>query len=267
MNTLNLITGILFFIISYLIGSLSFARIFLFFKKSKTRIEDLKLSIPDSEDKSKDVFGAGAGSASMILGTKYGIIIGILDILKALIPILIVNFYFPNNYYHLIISLGVLIGHNWPIYFKFKGGRGISVIFGSFFAIDMLGAIVTTILGLLFGMIVVENPLLGYSGWLYLMVPWLFFRTFDWIFIFYSISVLLIFLIATTPEIRAYLIHLKENNLDQYNKKKMNSSTQWRSIQKIQDFINKLGVFKYPAKIIVLIIIVYIFYLFSKFNS
>jgi multisubunit Na+/H+ antiporter MnhB subunit len=69
------------------------------------------------------------------------------------------------------------------------------------------------------------------------------------------------------PEIRAFLIHKKENNLKHYNEKKMNSSAQWRSIQKIQDFIDKLNFFKYLAKIIVLIIIVYIFYLFSKFNS
>ncbi len=132
--------------------------------------------------------------------------------------------------------------------FQFKGGRGISVIFGGFLAIDLLGAGITTILGLLFGMIVVGDPLLGYSGWLWLMVPWLFLRSFDWVFLFYSILVLLIFLIATIPEIRAFLIHKKENNLKQYNEEKMNSSAQWRSIQKIQDYIDKLGFFKYPAK-------------------
>ena len=265
---MDYVISLFIFIGSYLIGSLSFARIFLFFKKTNKKIEDLEINIKNSEDNSKNVFGAGAGSASMILGTKYGIIIGILDILKALVPIfLILHFYFPNEYYHLIFSLGVLIGHNWPIYFRFKGGRGISVIFGGFLAIDLFGAGVTTILGLLFGMIVVGYPLLGYSGWLWLMVPWLFLRTFDWVFLVYSILVLLIFLIATIPEIRAFLIHKKENNLKQYNEEKMNSSAQWRSIQKIQDFIDKLGFFKYPAKLIVLIIIVYIFYLFSKFNS
>ena len=128
---MDYLISLVIFIGSYLIGSLSFARIFLFFKKSNKKIEDLEINIKNSEDNSKNVFGAGAGSASMILGTKYGIIIGILDILKALVPIfLILHFYFPNEYYHLIFSLGVLIGHNWPIYFRFKGGRGISVIFG-----------------------------------------------------------------------------------------------------------------------------------------
>ncbi len=265
---MDYVISLFIFIGSYLIGSLSFARIFLYFKKANKKIEDLEINIKDSEDTSKDVFGAGAGSASMILGTKYGIIIGISDILKALVPtFLIMHFYFPDEYYHLIFSLGVLIGHNWPIYFRFKGGRGISVIFGGFLVIDLIGAVVTTFLGLLFGMIVVNDPLLGYSLWIWLMIPWLFLRTFDWIFLFYSILVLLIFLIATIPEIRAYLIHKKENNLKQYYKKKMNSSAQWRSIQKIQNFIDKLGFIKYLTKIILLLIIVYIFYLFSIFNS
>ena len=52
------------------------------------------------------------------------------------------------------------------------------------------------------------------------MIPWLFFRSFDLVFLLYSVFTLLIFLIATLPEIRAYSIHVKEKNLELYNKEK-----------------------------------------------
>jgi len=165
---------------------------------------DVKSSV--SKETAKGIFGAGADSASIILGTKYGIVVGVLDTIKAFVPMLLIAYViFPLEYYHLLFSLAALVGHNWPIYFRFRGGRGFSAIFGSFLAVDWLGAFSTTIIGVLLGMVVFENLMIAFSGWLWLMTPWLFVRSSDCVFLLYSASLIVIFLLAAAPEIKEFL--------------------------------------------------------------
>jgi glycerol-3-phosphate acyltransferase PlsY len=252
--------------IGYLIGSLSFARIFLRLLRSEETIEDLGIDLAGSKETSKGVFGAGADSASIILGAKYGIVIGILDVMKVFAPMLLINYVFcPLENCHLLFSFAALIGHNWPLYFKFRGGRGFSVIFGSFLAIDWLGAFLTTILGMLLGIVVFEDLILAYSGWLWLMTPWLFVRSSDFAILLYSVSLTILFLLAAIPEIKEFLSHSHRGNLDSYNRERYNSSARWRGMKKMQDTIARLGRFKYGAKILALILVGVIFFLASNF--
>lgn len=78
----------------------------------------------------------GTTNALRTMGAKGGIITFAGDLLKAFIPTLLVRFVFcPHMEYGgdltylltLVIGLGVVIGHNFPFYLKFKGGKGIAV--------------------------------------------------------------------------------------------------------------------------------------------
>ena len=63
-----------------------------------------------------------------------------LDITKAVIPILYIKFYFHESVY--LASLAVFIGHVFPIWLKFKGGKGVAVYVGILFSINyVLGLI------------------------------------------------------------------------------------------------------------------------------
>ncbi|MDO4938793.1 MAG: glycerol-3-phosphate 1-O-acyltransferase PlsY [Lachnospiraceae bacterium] len=76
----------------------------------------------------------GATNVLRVMGTKLGLIVFILDVLKALVPCLIVRLIFKNDVnsdlYVLYMGAGVVLGHCFPVQFGFKGGKGISSAIG-----------------------------------------------------------------------------------------------------------------------------------------
>ena len=59
-----------------------------------------------------------------------------LDILKAIIPILLINFYFPE--YIFVSSLSVFLGHIFPVWLRFKGGKGVATYVGILFCLNKI---------------------------------------------------------------------------------------------------------------------------------
>lgn len=74
----------------------------------------------------------GATNALRALGKKGGAIVFVGDILKALIASIIGNALcgFEGK---LIAAVFVIIGHVWPVFFQFKGGKGVSCVCGAIF--------------------------------------------------------------------------------------------------------------------------------------
>lgn len=85
----------------------------------------------------------GMTNALRTLGPKAGIMTFAGDYLKAVIPILLVRFViFPDaeniQLLALYCGLGTVLGHNFPVWLKFKGGKGISATAGVISAVDPL---------------------------------------------------------------------------------------------------------------------------------
>ena len=96
----------------------------------------------------KDIRKIGSGNigATNVLrtGNKVtGYATLILDILKAVMPVLFVKIYY--NEYLYISSLCVFLGHVFPIWLKFKGGKGVATYIGILCCINLY-------LGLIFGL-------------------------------------------------------------------------------------------------------------------
>ena len=73
----------------------------------------------------------------------------ILDIAKAIIPVIFVKINYPDLIY--IASLSAFLGHVFPIWLKFKGGKGVATYVGILFSIDlMLGVIFAASWGIVF---------------------------------------------------------------------------------------------------------------------
>ena len=84
---------------------------------------------------------AGTTNAFRTLGKKAGIITLIGDMLKAILVVLLIRFviYKDIDYVkllELICGFGCVLGHNFPVWLKFHGGKGIAVTAGVFIAID-----------------------------------------------------------------------------------------------------------------------------------
>lgn len=85
---------------------------------------------------------AGASNIVTVFGWKMGIAVALLDILKAFISILIIKYLFKitfleNNMINIYFNgLGVILGHNYPFFMGFKGGKGTASTLGMLFGID-----------------------------------------------------------------------------------------------------------------------------------
>jgi glycerol-3-phosphate acyltransferase PlsY len=187
-------------IVGYLFGSISFARVINRIVAPEQEITGMELDTGSTEK--MWVEAVSGTSISMKLGAKYGGITAVLDILKVAIPTLAFKLGYRDGSYFLATAAMGLIGHNWPLYHRFKGGRGLSAIYGGFLVIDWIGSLVTSFAGMFLGIVVLRNVLVSYLAGLWLMIPWVWFRTRDLAHLIYVVFVNVIFVVAMIPEIR-----------------------------------------------------------------
>jgi acyl phosphate:glycerol-3-phosphate acyltransferase len=191
-------------VVSYFLGAISFSRLITRLLAPDLDLEDVRLPNPDGTEGER-LLTVGATTAAIKLGPRVGCAIGLLDILKAFLPTLVFRILFPDQYYYLVASLFAVIGHNWPVYYRFRGGGGMSPTLGGFLAVDWIGTLVANVLGMLFGFAVLRDVFFAYVGWTWFMIPWLWVRTGNPVFALYALAVNLMFLLALLPELRRYL--------------------------------------------------------------
>ncbi|MFN2216207.1 MAG: glycerol-3-phosphate acyltransferase [Anaerolineales bacterium] len=220
-------------ITTYLIGSISFARIVtkLWSGKDVTEFEIPVLGT----DESYKVLSIGANSVSSVLGPKAGMAVGILDILKIFLPTLIFKLLFPETpLYAMAAAVGGVMGHVWPLYYKFHGGSGFSAIMGGLLVIDPLAVIVTPIAGFILGMFIFRNLIVVSLSWLWLLIPWFWWRTSgDPTYIVYSIVINVIFILAMYPEIKVGMKYKKEGKTMEYGIGSLSSNPMGRGMLKM----------------------------------
>jgi glycerol-3-phosphate acyltransferase PlsY len=196
----------------YLIGSISSARIITaMFSPHAAVPKETTLGIEGSEKKL--IFTSiSATSVSANIGAKGGFLTFVMDTLKIFFPVMLLKHYFPGQYYFLIAATTGVAGHIWPIYHRFRGGRGISSIYGGVFAIDWLGVPVASLGGLFVGLVVLRDLYFTYMAGLWLLIPWLWFRTHDLYVILYMSVVNILFTVSALPETRQWFRLKKEDH-------------------------------------------------------
>ena len=107
----------IFLLISYLLGSINFAIII-----SKYKGIDIK----------KEGSGnPGSSNALRVLGKRYAVLVLIGDMLKGFTCVAL-GMYFFESTNPFIFGLGSVFGHCFPVYYKFRGGKGVATFLGSY---------------------------------------------------------------------------------------------------------------------------------------
>ncbi len=79
----------------------------------------------------------GATNTFRVLGTRYGSMVMIMDIIKGMCAVGLYNFLphylhdeFARTNFMIGLGLGAVLGHIFPIFAQFKGGKGVATLFG-----------------------------------------------------------------------------------------------------------------------------------------
>lgn len=72
----------------------------------------------------------GAGNLWRLTSRRLGMLIGFFDFIKGIIMVVIAHFAGLDAGQQLVIGMAVIIGHNWPVFLRFHGGRGIATLLG-----------------------------------------------------------------------------------------------------------------------------------------
>ncbi len=109
---------ILFFILAYLFGSIDFAYLVTYFLTG----QDIR-KIGDKNP--------GAANVSREIGKIWGVIVWLGDLIKGVVPMEIAaHFGITNIILLTIIGIFAVIGHCYPIFMRFKGGKGVATTGG-----------------------------------------------------------------------------------------------------------------------------------------
>ena len=163
-------------IISYLIGSIPFGFILtkIFLKK-------------DIRDIGSGNIGATNALRSGNKSLGYGTLL--LDVSKAIIPVIYTKLNYPD--YIFITSMFVFLGHVFPLWLKFKGGKGVAPYVGILFSINLIYGIVFVSIWIITFLISKYSSLASLIASFTIPIYLLFFNNEN--LIFFSIMFVLIF--------------------------------------------------------------------------
>ena len=108
---------VIFIVLGYLSGSIPFGYII-------AKLKHIDIQKQGSGN-------IGATNVSRALGFKYALLVGLLDILKVVLPAIIAKQYLINDWYICLAILAPVLGHLFPVWLNFKGGKAVSGVFAS----------------------------------------------------------------------------------------------------------------------------------------
>ena len=159
----------------YLIGSISFSRAVAKVAEPGQELTNTKFELPGGGQ--LDYHGISATSVAIDAGPKWGIAAGVLDTGKAYLPTLLAKRAWPGEPYHVVVASAVMAGHIFPIFHRFKGGRGQTPFYGSVLAMDPLAVPATNIAAIGIGAGLIRDVFFAYSLGMSLTIPWFMWRS------------------------------------------------------------------------------------------
>ena len=107
--------------------------------------------------------GDNPGSAGVwrLAGPGYGILTGIFDVVKGVLPVTIASHLGVEGWWFAASACAPVIGHNWSVFYGFQGGRGLATALGALLSISWSEMALACIAGILASLITKWTPMLG----------------------------------------------------------------------------------------------------------
>jgi len=198
-------------VIGYFLGSISFARIITRLVTRSSHVEKLKQTVPGT-NQTLEADSVSATTVSINLGKKYGCLTSLLDMLKVILPAVLIKYYFPDEPYFLVTLLTGMLGHDYPIYHRFKGGGGESIILAALLVINWFGIFIVSAAAMIIGYIAGRVLVMRYGMYILMIFwYWIYFKD-----VYYVSFMILSNLILWTSMINTWIksgAQLKEHNI------------------------------------------------------
>ena len=100
-----------------------------------------------------DIRNYGSGSTGMTnvlrtLGVPAGILALLLDMGKAVLAVVLARVFTDSQGVEVAAALSTMFGHNWPVFFRFKGGKGTATGWASLLILSPIAGLVASVVGL-----------------------------------------------------------------------------------------------------------------------
>ena len=90
----------------------------------------------------------GATNVYRVLGAKLGVITLVGDVVKGVVPVILARFFMADDVWIASVALATFLGHLYPLFLRFRGGKGVATALGIFMVISPLvtaGAVIVFI--------------------------------------------------------------------------------------------------------------------------
>jgi len=80
----------------------------------------------------------GATNVYRVLGAKLGVITLVGDVLKGVVPVILTRFFMGDDMWIAAVAFSTFLGHLYPLFLRFRGGKGVATALGIFMVIAPL---------------------------------------------------------------------------------------------------------------------------------
>ena len=163
-----------------------------------------------------EIFESDLVSATLVtkkIGARYGCMTSFADMLKVALPTLLVKLFFAPEPYFLLTALFGVIGHNLPVYYRFKGGRGESSILGILLVINWFGLLLVNLAATVLGFITGSVLVVRWGGYV-LMIFWLWYYFNDWRYALFMILINFFFWFSMRKDLTRFIELKKKKGIE-----------------------------------------------------
>ncbi|MDI3298595.1 MAG: glycerol-3-phosphate acyltransferase [Bacillota bacterium] len=106
----------------------------------------------------------GGNAAWRLAGPVAGVTVLLADMAKGALPVLLARAAALDGWWLLPVAVAPTAGHNWPLYTRFRGGRGLAAALGALFVLAPYQMLPAAAVGALAALLTRRMPFVGYVG-------------------------------------------------------------------------------------------------------